>query len=322
MDSLLLKRNEALLIDASVRQLCAFATVAETLSYTEAASRLHYTQQGVNAQIRRLEHLSGCRLVERSGRGLHLTGEGRALLPACLEVLDAVARLERIHSSFRGVGRVTIVASLATGAYLLPAVIQGFTAQHPQTHIDLLTVPRDEVMPLITAGTAKIAVANIVAHIRLPPGFLLTYWLDEPWVLLRSPTSLPVSTLPVFVYHTLDQLEHSVIAHKLWAAGIQEYELRRLPSSEAVKGACEAGLGYGYLPRTTARLELQAGILEQVTGFSSPGPVWICHPPPEELSGDARAVLRFLIEKGPALVLPEKSKGAVDSLRGKALPVS
>lgn len=309
MNNSLLRYNNVLPGDVSARQLRAFATLALTLSYTEAANRLHFTEQGVNAQIKRLERLLGCKLLERSGRGLRVTGEGSALLPACLDAIEAIERLGNIHRSVADAQRITIVASLVTGAYLLPPVIRAFTAEHPRILVDLLAVPRNEVMSLIAAGVATIALANVVARMPLPAGFSLTYWLDEPLALLRSTGSPPPPKSRAVIYHTFDGIQPGGILHKqLGEAGIEEYELRRVPSSEAVKGACEAGLGYGYLPCHAAQLEIQAGLLEEVAGVRFAGPVWICHPPAEELGAEARAFLRFLIEQGPALALSEKSK--------------
>lgn len=308
MNNSLLRYNNVLPGDVSARQLRAFATLALTLSYTEAANRLHFTEQGVNAQIKRLERLLGCKLLERSGRGLRLTGEGSALLPACLDAIEAIERLGNIHRSVADARRITIVASHVTGAYLLPPVIRAFTAERPRILVDLLAVPRNEVMPLIAAGVATIALANVVARMPLPAGFSLTYWLDEPLALLRSAVSPPPPKSRAVIYHTFERMESGGILHKqLGEAGIQDYELRRVPSSEAVKGACEAGLGYAYLPCHAAQLEIQAGLLDEVAGFRSAGTVWICHPPMEELSTEARDFLRFLIEQGPALVPSENA---------------
>ena len=58
--------------------LRAFAEVARTGSYTEAARNLNVTRAAVGQQIRRLENRQNVKLVERSGRGIRLTDKGAA----------------------------------------------------------------------------------------------------------------------------------------------------------------------------------------------------------------------------------------------------
>src|SRR5712692_6644925 len=113
--------NESLAADVSVRQLLAFATVASTLSYAQSADLLHYTEQGVHAQVRRLERLLGYSLIQRDrSRGLRLTGEGSALLPSCLAALDDIDRMETVRRRWADAHRITVAASLLVGAFLLP----------------------------------------------------------------------------------------------------------------------------------------------------------------------------------------------------------
>jgi Bacterial regulatory helix-turn-helix protein, lysR family len=51
-----------------LRQLEHFIAVAEELSFTRAARRLHVVQSGVSAAIRSLERELGCALFERTSQ--------------------------------------------------------------------------------------------------------------------------------------------------------------------------------------------------------------------------------------------------------------
>jgi DNA-binding transcriptional LysR family regulator len=77
--------------DLEMRLLRYFVEVAEALSFTDAASRLHVTQPALSQGIRRLEALVGAPLIERGPRGstraLRLTDSGEALLPSAQEIL-------------------------------------------------------------------------------------------------------------------------------------------------------------------------------------------------------------------------------------------
>ena len=60
----------------------AFEASARHLSFTRAALELHVTQNAVSAQVKNLEARLGTPLFRRLPRGLALTDEGQALLPA------------------------------------------------------------------------------------------------------------------------------------------------------------------------------------------------------------------------------------------------
>ena len=63
-----------------LRQLEYFVAVAEEANFTRAAERVHISQSGVSAQIRRWRHELGAELFDRSGRVARLTEAGTAAL--------------------------------------------------------------------------------------------------------------------------------------------------------------------------------------------------------------------------------------------------
>jgi DNA-binding transcriptional LysR family regulator len=92
-----------------MRQLEYFVAVAEERSFTRAAERVHISQSGVSAQIRRLERDLGAPLFDRSSRAATLTAAAahpRIALQATAP--DAVADL-----ASRGMGVGILSASMA-----------------------------------------------------------------------------------------------------------------------------------------------------------------------------------------------------------------
>src|SRR5689334_15918463 len=61
-------------------QLRTFVAIAESGSFTRAASAVHKTQSAVSMQMRRLEERIGKAIFARSGRASKLTDEGERLL--------------------------------------------------------------------------------------------------------------------------------------------------------------------------------------------------------------------------------------------------
>ena len=67
-------------LDWSLLQV--FVAVADGGSLSEAARRLGQSQPTIGRQVRRLEEESGLDLFQRQPRGLALTEQGQAILPA------------------------------------------------------------------------------------------------------------------------------------------------------------------------------------------------------------------------------------------------
>jgi DNA-binding transcriptional LysR family regulator len=55
--------------------LISFVAVCETLSFTRGADRVSLSQSTVSLQVKRLEDLLGCPLLERSSHQVQLTEE-------------------------------------------------------------------------------------------------------------------------------------------------------------------------------------------------------------------------------------------------------
>ncbi|HTE83844.1 MAG TPA: LysR family transcriptional regulator [Dehalococcoidia bacterium] len=299
-----MKTHESLLVDVSARQLRAFTTVATTLSYAEAAERLHYTEPGVYAQVKRLESVLGCRLFERHGRGVRLTAEGTALLPACRATLVEIDRIESVRQRIARARRIGIAAGPVTGSYLLPALIRAFAEEEPDILVDLLTAPTEEVMDLVASGTADVGVCGSLDRLPVPEHLRVSSWLDEPFTLCAAGELAQSLTPPLVVYGIAKALGPvSLLRDRFDELGVTDWETRYLASADAVKGACMAGLGYALLPCRATELERRVGALKVVPGFTEPvlGHVWICEPKDRPPHADVNTFVRFLRESDSRL---------------------
>ena len=82
-----------------LRHLRAFVAVAEELNFARAAERLYVSAPALSRQIRALERLVGCELLERSTHRVELTLAGEALLERARAVLrDVDAAVQRAQS--------------------------------------------------------------------------------------------------------------------------------------------------------------------------------------------------------------------------------
>lgn len=119
--------------------LRAFETSARHLSFTRAAIELNVTQAAVSHQVKALEARLGAPLFRRLPRGLALTDEGHALLPALRESFDRIGDLlERFESGHvRSILTIGAVGTFAVG-WLMPR-LAAFHEAHPFVDLRLST---------------------------------------------------------------------------------------------------------------------------------------------------------------------------------------
>ncbi|HEY3809063.1 MAG TPA: LysR substrate-binding domain-containing protein [Steroidobacteraceae bacterium] len=121
--------------------LRVFVAVAEHLNFTRAADALGVTASAASLQIRALEEYLSRSLFRRSGREVHLTTEGMALLP---RVQQALSDIEHAIDDVRGARqagplRVSTLASFLH-QWLLPRMAR-FRAAHPRIDLHLHSSP-------------------------------------------------------------------------------------------------------------------------------------------------------------------------------------
>jgi len=116
-----------------LRQLRAFAVVAEERHFVRAAERLGIAQPSLSQQIRRLEDELGVELLIRTSRRLELTEAGRAFLVRAREALDhadvAVAAARRAGRGDLGHLRIGAVDWALGG--VVPPVLRAFAVDRP-----------------------------------------------------------------------------------------------------------------------------------------------------------------------------------------------
>ena len=130
-------------------RLKVFLYSAETLSFSEAAKRLHLTQPTISHHIKVLERDLGVVLFERSGSGLHLTEAGRLLLPWAHKLIRQSVEMQEMMASLQEklVGHLRIACSTTSGKYLLPLLAGRFHQRYPWVKVTILSCTPEYVVP-------------------------------------------------------------------------------------------------------------------------------------------------------------------------------
>ncbi|GGO75403.1 transcriptional regulator [Marinobacterium nitratireducens] len=111
-------------------QLRAFHAVASQGSYTKAAEMLHVTQPTLSDHVKSLEERYGVKLFRRQGRGVVLTGLGRALLEITRRQSYLEAEAEQLLSRAQGLvtGKISVTAD---SPYLVVPLLGDFYRRYP-----------------------------------------------------------------------------------------------------------------------------------------------------------------------------------------------
>jgi DNA-binding transcriptional LysR family regulator len=146
--------------------LRVLAAVARHGSVTDAARELHYSQPSVSHHLSRLEAATGVKLVQRIGRGIRLTPEGRLLAKRAAEILGRVDAATNELAAQVGLqaGRVRLAASASTLSTLVPRAVAALAEAHPGLELSLYEQHPVEAEQMLRHGEIDIALVSRRPH--------------------------------------------------------------------------------------------------------------------------------------------------------------
>jgi DNA-binding transcriptional LysR family regulator len=249
-------------------QLRTFAAVADYEHVTRAADELGLSQPAVSHQLKALEAVLGVPLLERVGRGVRLTSDGKALVPIVDAALAACRSVQEAAAARTGLiaGDLIVAASNTIGIYRMPAWLAGFLEQYPGV---------DVRVQLVNTWEAIHALREAHVDCALVEGPGSTEGLDElpveadELVVVAAPGH-PLAALRVV--GTEDLAGHRYLAREA-GSGTETLAAELLGPAyrcgpvlelgfvDAVRSAALTGLGYAVLSLAAIAEDLDAGRL-------------------------------------------------------------
>ncbi len=150
-------------IDAAVTttQLRALIAVAAHGSYSVAARATGTAQPSLHRSARDLERVSGVTLFQPTPEGVRLSPAARQVVMAAklafAEIDQAIAEL----TEDSGAGRLRIGSMPLSRSAILPGVIEGFAARHPQIAIQVIEGPYDDLLHGLRHGEIDLIVGAL-----------------------------------------------------------------------------------------------------------------------------------------------------------------
>ncbi|OUQ36894.1 LysR family transcriptional regulator [Faecalibacterium sp. An121] len=240
-----------------------FYYVAKYSSFTHAAAALHGSQPNVTRTINLLEQELGCRLFERSHRGVALTPEGERLFAHVKIMQEQMQAAEYELSSRRSLhsGQVAIGASETALHGLLLPVLRDFKRRYPGVRLQITNHSTPQAIGALRSGLVELAVvctscgevAPPLSERRLRPfrdvlvaGPDYAYLLDSPL------TYVQLARLPLI------GLGPDSSTYGFYAQLFAEHEAELRPdvqtaTTDQILPLVRYGLGLGFVPEDFAR---------------------------------------------------------------------
>lgn len=150
-----------------LRHLRYFQAVAEELSFSRAARRLHIAQPALSRAVQELEREIGSRLIERNRRTARLTPAGAVLLHETAGTLDRLAesirKVRRTASGEEGELRLGYIGP-PTQAFL-GSLLREFRQRYPRVAVHLEERTPERVWEMVARGTLSAGITRpVMAH--------------------------------------------------------------------------------------------------------------------------------------------------------------
>ncbi|WP_454733512.1 MULTISPECIES: LysR family transcriptional regulator [Cupriavidus] len=154
------------------RQLRYFVAVAEALSFSEAARKLHISQPPLSTQIKALEDELGSPLLDRSRHHVALTPAGTLFLDKARAALGNLEQarevVKQVAAGEAGEIRVAFTASVPMQD-AFPRAVQRFRLGHPRATLELVHMSTGQQLQGLEKGEIDIGFLRPSPQFYPPP---------------------------------------------------------------------------------------------------------------------------------------------------------
>lgn len=244
-----------------------FLTVAEQLSFSQAAATLFISQPAVTRHIKALEQHYHTSLFERKGNKIYLTAAGikvyDGLKNIAQEYNDLEFEVSRLNADMSG--SLTLGASSTLAQYVIPQLLASFHKRYPKIALSLLNGNSQDMERLLLDHKVDVAlVENETSRL----GFSYQSFLPDELLVLTGSESLyakrkllkkeDLLSIPLVMREkgsgTLEVIQEAFKRHGL------DFEkantVIHLGSTESIKNFLLAFDGLGIISEKAVRTEL------------------------------------------------------------------
>ncbi|MCS7149286.1 MAG: selenium metabolism-associated LysR family transcriptional regulator [Caldimicrobium sp.] len=254
------------------RKLEVFIKLFETKSFSKTAKALFLSQPTVTSHIKDLENHLGVKLFDRSTRSVLPSKASKIAYHYGRQILQLLKDMERDLIPYRDAkaGFIEIGGSTIPGQYILPPIVKEFREKYPEITIYLKVGDTREIIEQVLAGDIEFGVVGA----KIKENLLNFEACCEDEITLigpgkNSPGEIELETLydlPLIKREDGSGTWKTVIDH-LESIGLEVSRFKivgEMGSTEAVKRAVMAGLGFSFVSRRAIELEVSTQILKRI----------------------------------------------------------
>ncbi|WP_273691922.1 LysR substrate-binding domain-containing protein [Ketogulonicigenium vulgare] len=229
-----------------INLLRTFVTGVQLGSFSQAAQQIGRTQSAISLQIKRLEQITGVRLLEKQGRGLILSPTGETLYRYALRILDMNDEVVATLRSQDVAGETRLGIPPDVAEICLPKVLMRLAHTHPEMLVEARVDRNRKLIEDLVAKALDIAVVwrneqqvdndDSALHYR----DISAYTTD--WIGARATRLVPGAPVPLVLMGAPCMFRDRAIA-ALDAAGIPWRLAFTSTSLTGIWAAVEAGIG-------------------------------------------------------------------------------
>ncbi|WP_138466826.1 LysR family transcriptional regulator [Poseidonocella sp. HB161398] len=254
----------------TLKQLRALEAVAREGAINRAAEVLNLTPPAVHNQLKQLEDLMGCTLVDRArGEGFELTAEGESLLAAYREGRSALERsIHHIDALAAGLAGSVVLGVVSTAKYFGPSIVARLKRDLPDVRVRLEVGNRAETLEALAERRFDLTIMGRPP--RMPPVTAEPIG-EHPHLIVAAPEHPLARATRIRPAELLDQtfiLREPGSGTRILATRYldeicegREMEMLQMNSNETIKQAVISGLGIAMLSGHTVFEELRSGRL-------------------------------------------------------------
>jgi DNA-binding transcriptional LysR family regulator len=242
-----------------------FATVVRTGSFSKAADALSVSQPSISKGVRDFELQLGCRLLDRSSKGVTPTREGAALMRHADILFSAERSAEEELRALRSLdsGSLRIGASTTIATYLLPEFLGAFHTAYPGIDLQLISANTRDIADLMLRHEIEVALVEGPVD---EDGLESEAWQTDVMELIVGPNhafasaAAPIDPMnlasEILIFREAGSGSREVVMQALAAHKIQATKTLEIGSTEAIKQLVAAGLGVSIVSRASVKDQL------------------------------------------------------------------
>lgn len=250
-----------------------FAAVAKTGSFSRAADLLHISQPAISKGVRDFELQVGCRLLDRTPKGVRPTREGAALARHAETLFAAERAAEDELQALRNLdsGSLRIGASTTIATYMIPEYLGIFHRAFPGIDLHVVSANTSDIATLMLGHEIEIALVegpvedeNLTSRAWRSDAMALIAAPDHRLAAAAAAIDMRLLNDEILIVREPGSGTREVVAQALAAHRIEPRRTLEIGSTEAIKQAVAAGVGVAIVSVATIDDQVKLGKLKVI----------------------------------------------------------